>query len=134
MRDKLAAGPRASLAACCGLTSLADVHRAAAVLSEPAAAKNKCLGCHGEGKKLESDYDMRTRDGLIRGGDIGTAVVPGKADESPLYEMVLRDGEKKMPPQERNALDILEIDALARWINMGLPWAENTPPTIGIIP
>src|SRR5687768_1962690 len=47
--------------------------------------KNKCLGCHGEGKKLESAYDMRTRDGLIRGCDIGAAVVLGKAEESPLY-------------------------------------------------
>jgi hypothetical protein len=87
--------------------------------------KAKCFGCHGEGKTLESGYDMRTRAGLIAGGDNGAAVVPGKADESPLYQMVLREGELKMPPQERNALDILEIDALRRWIDMGLPWADD---------
>ena len=93
--------------------------------------KKKCLGCHGNGDKLESNFDMRTRQGVLQGGEIGIGAVSGKAEKSPVYQAVLRDGDLVMPPKERNRLEVLEIDALRRWIDMGLPWADNTTSPTG---
>src|ERR1700722_6442959 len=39
----------------------------------------QCLACHGGGKTNRSGFDLATRDTLLRGGDTGVAVVPGKA-------------------------------------------------------
>ncbi len=86
--------------------------------------KNKCLGCHGDGETIESKYDMRTRAGVIHGGEIGAGAVPGKSRESAIFQAVLRDGDLVMPPKDRNRLDVLEIDALRRWVDMGLPWDD----------
>src|SRR6516165_9480497 len=40
-----------------------------------------CLRCHG-GKSIKSEFNLADRDGLLEGGRIGPAVVPGKAKES----------------------------------------------------
>ena len=55
--------------------------------------KSKCLACHGEGpnNKIKGDLDMRSLNGLIEGGESGeSAIIPGKAIESPLYLAVTR--------------------------------------------
>ena len=38
--------------------------------------KKRCLGCHGEGEQLESKLDLRSRAAIVKGGDIGPALVP----------------------------------------------------------
>ena len=89
--------------------------------------KQKCLGCHGDGDELESNFDMRTRAGILGGGDIDVGAVAGKPDESPIYQSVLRIGDLVMPPKERNALSEDEVAIIKRWIEMDLPWAEGEP-------
>src|SRR5262245_38480047 len=42
-----------------------------------------CETCHGELQM--SGLDLRTRDGALKGGDHGAAIVPGSADQSRLY-------------------------------------------------
>src|SRR5690242_16486289 len=44
----------------------------------------KCIGCHGQESTM-SGLDLRTSAGLLKGGQHGPAVVPGKAAESSLY-------------------------------------------------
>src|SRR5438105_2990710 len=39
---------------------------------------DRCVKCHG-GDKTRADLDLTTREGLLRGGDNGTAVVPYRA-------------------------------------------------------
>ena len=66
-----------------------------------------CVDCHGsvepEGKFVLEDFDS-----LMKGGEIGAAIVPGKSDESLLVKMIQgrfeKDGKKKiMPPGEKRA-------------------------------
>jgi hypothetical protein len=45
--------------------------------------KENCLKCHG-GEKVKSDFDMATREDLLRGGSHGSAVVPFDAKSSRL--------------------------------------------------
>ena len=49
--------------------------------------QEKCLACHGnDTKKIKADYDMRTLESAIKGGESEVkALIPGKPEESPLY-------------------------------------------------
>ncbi len=101
--------------------SRAEARRLFATEVKPLLQK-KCFGCHGDGDELESGFDMRTRRGMLRGGEIGPALVPGDADKSALYNAVLRTGDLVMPPKDRNKLMTDEIALLRRWIEAGAPW------------
>src|SRR4029077_3448123 len=56
----------------------------------------KCLRCHG-GKKIESDFDLSDREGLLKGGQFGNAVVAGKSRESQLAKLIQHAKEPHMP-------------------------------------
>src|SRR5262245_34041753 len=62
--------------------------------------ETRCLKCHGQ-DKTRGGLDVRRRFALIRGGDGGTALVPGKPDESSL---VKRIEQNEMPPPEEGKL------------------------------
>jgi hypothetical protein len=87
--------------------------------------RRKCFGCHGDGKELEGSLDLRTRAGMLKGGELGPALVPGKPEKSRLYQSVLRTGKLQMPPKERNKLTKTETDVLRKWIAAGAPWGEE---------
>ena len=54
----------------------------------------KCLPCHGR-RRQEAGLDLRTREGVLKGGKSGPAVVPGKPEESLLVRRILA---QEMPP------------------------------------
>src|ERR1051326_6489864 len=86
----------------------------------------KCFGCHGEAKDREGEFDMRTREGLLKGGESGKpAIVPGDPERSSLLQAVLRKGKLKMPPKDRNKLSSEEIEVLRKWIAAGAVWGEE---------
>ena len=90
--------------------------------------RQKCLGCHGEDPKtIESGFDVRSREGLLKGGEgYGAALVPGKAGASKLYESVTRENEDfQMPPKEADQLTPSQVAAVREWINEGAPWPKD---------
>jgi hypothetical protein len=84
----------------------------------------KCLRCHG-GKAQKAALDLRTHAGILKGGESGPAVVPGKLDKSLLYEKI-RDG--LMPPTDKNHLSEAEVATIRRWIEAGAPRSEKLSP------
>ena len=66
--------------------------------------ENKCLRCHG-GKKIESGFDLSDREGLLKGGEIGVAVVPGKSRESQLVKLIQHVKEPHMPDGDMKLAD-----------------------------
>ena len=68
---------------------------------------------------------------MLRGGENGPVVVPGKPEKSPLLQAVLRTGDVVMPPKERNRLAPAEIATLRAWITAGALWAvaDTAKPT-----
>ncbi len=88
--------------------------------------KEKCLGCHGnDADDIKGDYDVRTRDSLIKGGESEEpAIVPGKPDESPFYMAVMWDG-MEMPPKENDRLTEEQTEWVKRWIAVGAPWPSD---------
>jgi len=87
--------------------------------SPQAILSSKCVVCHGNTQM--SGLDLRTRDSLLRGGERGPAVVPGKAADSLLFQAIRGQGNLKMPPG-KSSLTSAEIETLQQWINAGAPF------------
>ena len=90
----------------------------------------KCLPCHGR-RRQEAGLDLRTREGLLKGGKSGPAIVPGKPEESLLVKRIRA---QEMPPphlQEQFSVRGLtsdEFDKVQAWIAAGaLPDPEKPP-------
>lgn len=83
-----------------------------------------CLHCHGP-KKQESGLRLDSRTALMRGGDDGPVVVPGKPERSKLVKVIRHEGDVQMPPTGRLADD--QVRALVRWVEMGAPWTGDVP-------
>jgi mono/diheme cytochrome c family protein len=81
----------------------------------------RCIACHGATKQ-ESGLRLDSRDALLKGGDSGPALVPGKPDESLLVEAI-RYESYEMPPDEQ--LHDPEIAGVAEWIQSGAAWPPD---------
>lgn len=87
-----------------------------------------CYSCHGAtSEKLQAGLVVDSRQGLIAGGDSGTAMVPGDPDSSLLVEVVRYEG-YEMPPQGK--LPAEDIAAIERWVALGAPWPKEDAPSI----
>jgi hypothetical protein len=84
----------------------------------------RCLQCHGESKP-KAGLDLRTRAGILQGGESGPALVPGESARSLLFEMI-RKGE--MPRGKDGKLTPGEIAVLKAWIDAGAPATESGSP------
>src|SRR5206468_2098967 len=85
----------------------------------PILARN-CFGCHGDGKT--SGLDARSRDGLLRGGSRGPALVPGRPDASRLYRYIAGLEKPAMPPG--GPLSPADVATIEAWIEAGAPAGE----------
>jgi len=91
----------------------------------------KCYACHSAAADpVEGNLRLDTRDGWMRGGDRGPAIVPGKPDKSLLMKVVLyQNPDLSMPPDNR--LSRGEQEQLRRWIRMGAPDPRTGRPNDG---
>src|SRR6188472_2958982 len=65
-----------------------------------------CVHCHN-GKEHKGELDLTTKEGAVKGGDNGTALVAGDAGKSPLYSSTVLGAEHDdvMPPKKEGILD-----------------------------
>ncbi len=80
--------------------------------------QHSCWACHG-GLRT-SGLDLRTREGALRGGENGVAIVPGKADESRLYRRIAGLEKPFMPMN--GTLPAEQVAAIKTWIDQGAHW------------
>ena len=89
--------------------------------------EQRCFPCHGGGaNQLKGGLDLTSRESIIRGGDSATpAIIPGAAEQSPLYQAILgKEPSKAMPPKEQDRLTDPQIEAIAQWIQAGALWIK----------
>lgn len=86
-----------------------------------------CVGCH-EGEDGESEMALDSFAGLTAGGRRGPAVVPGQAEASRLFQMVIGELEPVMPPEDNPRLNEAEIELLRQWIDAGAKGPEGEQP------
>ncbi|MGK0189959.1 MAG: hypothetical protein ACI9R3_005778 [Verrucomicrobiales bacterium] len=88
-----------------------------------------CYKCHSfEGGKSKGGLLLDTRDGIRKGGDSGSAVVPGKVDESLLVAAISHaQPDLEMPPKKPK-LSAAVIADFKKWIAAGAadPRTEST--------
>ena len=89
----------------------------------------KCMACHGdEPEKIKSEFDMRSRDSMLRGGEIfeDEVLIPGQGEKSYLYILSTRvEEDLEMPPKETDQLTDEETGWIRDWIDYGAPWPSD---------
>ena len=83
-----------------------------------------CYKCHSTGAgKDKGGLLLDTRDGLLKGGDTGPAIVPGDPQKSLLLKAVHRDDpDTAMPPKGKGEpLSKEQISDLEQWVKSGAP-------------
>jgi hypothetical protein len=84
----------------------------------------ECYECHGE-EKAKGGLRLDHIDLILKGGDNGPAIVPGKSGESLLIEAIHRsDPDFEMPPKK--ALTGAQVALLETWIASGATWPEES--------
>src|SRR5688572_17926547 len=83
-----------------------------------------CVECHGP-KKQKSSLRVDSLPALLKGGDVGPAIVPRDATKSHLLERVASTDETERMPLERDPLSPVQIGVLRQWILEGAPWPAD---------
>ncbi|MSR31895.1 MAG: DUF1553 domain-containing protein [Gemmataceae bacterium] len=77
-----------------------------------------CAKCHDlDGKKPKGGFSTKDRPSLLKGGDSGPALVPGKPAESLLIQALGFQGDLKMPPKGK--LPDSVIEDFTTWVKKG---------------
>ncbi len=89
-----------------------------------------CYECHSaSAKKAKGGLRLDSRDGWLKGGDSGPALVPGKPDDSLLIKGVRHwDKDFKMPPDTRLAPAL--VADLIEWVKLGAPDPRTNAPAL----
>src|SRR5262245_39192226 len=74
--------------------------------------ETNCLSCHGEALQ-SGKFDLRTREGAMRGGARGSDIVPGDAGASRLYRR-LAGLERPSMPAQTDPLPPEQVDTIKR--------------------
>src|SRR5215467_11634646 len=75
--------------------------------------ESNCSGCHAGTVKMGS-LDLDTFEGLMKGGNMGPVVVPGKSGESRLFLMITGKATPAMPLNGKQ-LAKGEIEVIQKW-------------------
>ena len=94
---------------------------------------SSCVKCHGadpKGKKPKGKYDLTTKAGALKGGDNKKDLIPGKAEESLFYTLLLGpvgsgDDEIGRMPYKKDALSADQIKLIKDWIDQGAAWPDG---------
>ncbi len=85
-----------------------------------------CFRCHGDAK-TSGGLRIDSRETLLKGGESGPAIVPGKPEESLLIKAIQRQADvSAMPPEKDKALRADQVAAFVAWIKAGAVWPAKT--------
>ncbi len=82
----------------------------------------RCLGCHNEELK-NGAISFWDRGSLLKVGNRGPAIVPGKPEQSVLVKTLSHEWDIQMPPGPK--LPRKEIVMLTDWIRRGAVWGTR---------
>jgi len=80
-----------------------------------------CIKCHGRGR-AKGDFRIDSRETLLKGGESGAAVIPGRSAGSRLIELVMGFDPDDMMPKKGTKLTREQIAVLRAWIDQGARW------------
>jgi WD40 repeat protein len=84
--------------------------------------KANCISCHNK-TTTKADLNMETPELMIKGGEAGPSIIPGKSAESLIVAASLHTQDMEMPPPNNKSgavnLTPAEIAILKQWIDQG---------------
>jgi hypothetical protein len=84
--------------------------------------KTNCVSCHNK-TTTKAGLNMETPELMIKGGDSGPSIIPGKSAESLIVTASLHQEDMEMPPPKNKSgavnLTPAEIALLKQWIDLG---------------
>ncbi|MGB8168756.1 MAG: PSD1 and planctomycete cytochrome C domain-containing protein [Chthoniobacteraceae bacterium] len=84
-----------------------------------------CYECHGETKQ-KSGLRLDVKAAALKGGEEHTPnIVPGRAKESSLIEMVMSEDKGERMPPKGERLSAAQIATLTAWIDQGAEWPDG---------
>jgi hypothetical protein len=92
--------------------------------------KSTCVECHNP-KKVKGKLRLDNKADAMKGGKEGKDIVPGKADDSLMYKLLIAKDPDDRMPQDKDPLPAAQIEKIKQWINQGAPWPDGvtiTPP------
>jgi hypothetical protein len=82
---------------------------------------DRCYKCHS-GDKVKAELLLDSREGMLKGGESGPAVVPGEPEKSLLIHAIRHgDDDLDMPPKQADWLSVEQIRDFENWVKMGAP-------------
>ncbi|HVV02488.1 MAG TPA: c-type cytochrome domain-containing protein, partial [Verrucomicrobiae bacterium] len=90
---------------------------------------DQCYKCHShQAERVKAGLLLDTRDGLLKGGESGPAIVPGDPEKSLLIKAVrYTDPDLQMPPKGKK-LSAAQVADLEAWVKMGAPDPRDKAP------
>ncbi|OWK34745.1 PSD1 and planctomycete cytochrome C domain-containing protein [Fimbriiglobus ruber] len=93
---------------------------------------DNCYTCHSADTKPAGGLRVDDRNGLLQGGNVGAAIVPGQPDKSLLIKRVSQAEAKRRMPLEGQHLTDEQVAVLSTWIKDGAVWpALKIPASLG---
>ena len=84
--------------------------------------KSNCIACHNK-TTTKGGLNMETPELMKKGGENGTSIIPGKADDSLLLQSAMHTADSDMPPKGNKvgavSLTPEELGLLKLWIDQG---------------
>jgi hypothetical protein len=103
----------------CGLLSAQTTQTPRFAQDVAPILSEKCMQCHGLADPM-ANLDLKTREGALKGGQHGPAIVPGNASASNLYKHIAGQEQPRMPLGGK--LSDEDIAVLKAWIDSGAEW------------
>ena len=96
-----------------------------------------CVQCHAKGKS-KGGFSIETREALLKGGDGGPAVVPGKSADSRLIHLVAALDPDNVMPVKGTRWTSDQVALVRAWIDQGAKWEGGVtfarPPPLNLRP
>jgi mono/diheme cytochrome c family protein len=81
---------------------------------------DQCIDCHGA-EKQKAGLRLDVREGWVKGGDSGAAIVPGDVEASLLIRAIrYTDADVQMPPKDKGGkLSAQQVADFEAWVKAG---------------
>ena len=84
-----------------------------------------CYECHGDNKQ-KGGLRLDVKSAALKGGDShGPDIIPGKAKQSHLLQVVTSSDEDEVMPPKGTRLNVTQIATLTAWIDQGTVWPDG---------
>jgi WD40 repeat protein len=93
--------------------------------------RDECFACHNPEKK-KGGLILSTREDLVKGGENGPVVTPGKAAEGKLLKVLRADADPHMPPKKQ--LTEAQMKVVRDWVASGMRWDASAASEDSVVP